>query len=677
MRNLADRFSEEREPGGQVNEFMAPSGTVLPARGGLSELVERAVPHIGTEPFVVAFIDPVERDTALVLLQRFPAVSAILTEDDAKALRDPRIGRLHGPYPDWDFPKGKFKTLVVLGERDDVALRALYAAFRAGVRRLVFAHPLLGTLKSSSIYGLGVVEIVKRILRESAVAGRMILRRLGKAFLFAVHRLRMFVVLLGSVIKFFLTRILPNKRKIELRILSEWLGDKFLRVQSMALRARKAVLKSRLAMFVRYRRLDSIFTRRLQQLFMQAEKIRGVAEARRECVVLAIGTLGSGGAERQIVNTALALAAEGRFRPIVVCSHLGGSDSTFYKHALDEAGIKVVDLKKAGLLATARKYAALVETCHAGLIKLPYDISDVTRFLLFLLQEKPLIVHSFLDETNIKSGIAAVLAGVPKIVLSLRNAAPNNFVFHTSYMRPSYQALIGRPEVTLCNNSRAGAKDYRRWLGRPALGIDVLNNGVDFSKFSSRFEVDRETRAKFGIPKGAFVIGSVMRLCEEKQPLLWAKVVKEISRQRPHVHFALAGIGPLKESLQQFIADAGLEKRVHLLGQIRDIVPVMHSFDIFLLTSRLEGLPNVLIEAQAVGLPVVTTPAGGAAETLDLGRTGLVTEDHSVENIARACLSLIDNEDLRTRFAKAAPEFVYEKFSIERMLKRTMQLYDA
>jgi glycosyltransferase involved in cell wall biosynthesis len=143
------------------------------------------------------------------------------------------------------------------------------------------------------------------------------------------------------------------------------------------------------------------------------------------------------------------------------------------------------------------------------------------------------------------------------------------------------------------------------------------------------------------------------------------------------VHFALAGIGPLKDSVEKIITGAGIKNRVHLLGQIRDIAPVMHSFDVFLLTSRLEGLPNVLIEAQAVGLPIVTTPAGGAAETLDPGRTGLVTDDHSLASITRACLLLIDDADLRARFAKAAPQFAREKFSIDRMLKRTLALYDA
>jgi glycosyltransferase involved in cell wall biosynthesis len=98
--------------------------------------------------------------------------------------------------------------------------------------------------------------------------------------------------------------------------------------------------------------------------------------------------------------------------------------------------------------------------------------------------------------------------------------------------------------------------------------------------------------------------------------------------------------------------------------------------DLFLLTSRVEGLPNTLIEAQAVGVPVVTTPAGGSAETLDPGRTGLVSPDYSILGIADTCMKLLDDDRLRARMAKAAPEFVRQHFSLERMYTETLRLYE-
>jgi glycosyltransferase involved in cell wall biosynthesis len=229
----------------------------------------------------------------------------------------------------------------------------------------------------------------------------------------------------------------------------------------------------------------------------------------------------------------------------------------------------------------------------------------------------------------------------------------------------------------MCNNSRAGAADYGRWLGNPKLDTTILHNGIDFGTFESRTGVDRTVRRQFGIPEDVLLVASVMRISEEKQPLLWARVAIEISRRRPDVHFALIGDGPLRAQFEQIVTAAQIDSRVHLLGSSFDVPALLQASDLFLLTSRVEGLPNVLLEAQAVGLPAVTTPAGGAAETLDPGRTGLVTPDHTVRGIADACLALLDDDILRASMAQAGPDFVRRHFSLEQMFAGTLRLYEA
>jgi glycosyltransferase involved in cell wall biosynthesis len=446
--------------------------------------------------------------------------------------------------------------------------------------------------------------------------------------------------------------------------------------------AEKRLLKSELGLRVlsswdaNPRRKNS-FINTLHRLFRFADN-QSVASGRNRAdrVVLAIGTVGAGGSERQVVNTALALAAHGRFHPIVVCSNLGDKASVFYRNLLEEGGVELVDLKKIDVGSLSQDYAGYVNACRAELARPRLDISDdVIRLLVVLLQVQPRIVHSFLDNINIKAGVAAVLAKVPRIILSLRSVAPINFPLHTAFMRPGYQALLTRPEVKLCCNSQAGAADYRRWLGNSSLPIRIVHNGIDFRQFAARAGTNAQERAKYGIPNDALVLGSVMRLTEEKQPLLWAKVVVEISRQLPDIHFVLVGDGPLKNDVLQYVSNARIKSRVHVLGHIRDIPSVLHCLDLFLLTSRLEGLPNVLIEAQAMGIPVVTTPAGGAIETLDHGRTGLVAPDQTVIGVAQTCMQILNDSEFRGRLSKAAPEFVRDKFSIERMLNHTLELY--
>ena len=96
--------------------------------------------------------------------------------------------------------------------------------------------------------------------------------------------------------------------------------------------------------------------------------------------------------------------------------------------------------------------------------------------------------------------------------------------------------------------------------------------------------------------------------------------------------------------------------------------------DLFLLTSRLEGLPNALIEAQAMGIPVVTTSGGGSAEALAPGLTGVVVSDDSPAGVARTCLGVLATA-AKARMAAAAPIWVRKQFSLERLAENTMAVY--
>ena len=398
-----------------------------------------------------------------------------------------------------------------------------------------------------------------------------------------------------------------------------------------------------------------------------------------ETAVLVIGSLRPGGSERQAVNTAVMIKRLGTLRPVVVCARLGDEESAFYRSILDDAGVDVVDLRQVDITAACSgAHQRLIGLYRSEGEKLGYDmVDDLLRYLIFLLNVRPKIVHSFLDENNIKAGIAAVIARVPKIILSGRNVAPDNFLLFRRYMRPGYRALMRFPSVALCNNSRAGAMDYRRWLRAPSLKIDVVYNGIDFATFSPKVAIDRALRGRLGISPQALVVGTVIRLNEEKQPTLWARVAIELSRRRPDVDFVLVGDGPLRDSVKRIVAIAGIESRVHFIRGTEDVAGVLRELDVFLLTSRLEGLPNVLVEAQAVGVPVVTTPAGGAVETLNPGVTGFVAPDQSVRGIADTCLVLLDDDRLRARMSAAATEFVRDRFSLDRMIKDTLRLYEA
>jgi glycosyltransferase involved in cell wall biosynthesis len=423
-----------------------------------------------------------------------------------------------------------------------------------------------------------------------------------------------------------------------------------------------------------------VFSFRLGRMFRRSRRTRPKTDVKANTVLLIIQNLAAGGSERQAVNVALTLKRLGHFHPIVVCSRLSSTGADFYRQLIKNAGIEVVDLYKLTATdAVKADYGRQFDLCSPDDAESSFQFQeDILRYMMAFSQFKPKIIHSFLDENNVKAGIAAVLMHVPKIILSVRSVAPDNFKsLIRSYMLPGYKALLRQRGVVLCCNSCAGARDYKRWLGRPSLRIPVVSNGVDFQAFAARNGIDLAARERWQIPPDALVVISVMRHSEEKQPGLWARVAIEISRRQANVFFVLVGDGPLRSDVERMLEQASITDRVRVIPQTPEVPALLRASDLFLLTSRLEGLPNVLIEAQAVGVPIVTTPAGGAVEALDPGVTGLIAPNHSVSGVTDTCLTLLTDDDLLARMSKAAPEFVRRKFSLDRMLADTMQLYEA
>jgi glycosyltransferase involved in cell wall biosynthesis len=590
------------------------------AAGEVLELVDKGGAAAHSDRFLVAFTLSVDPAIVRSCLSRPAVAGVILPEKPEKGTLDDlsTVGHFYGSRSSkWKFPAVAADAVVVLGDSNSVGLRIVRSANKNGIGNFVFVDPVTKLVSKYETRALTV-----RIIRQ---------RISDKVSTFP-----------------------PWK----------WVCSRILKIRD--------IIVSTPIFGV----LPFVFV--LRRMFRLGKGVPLDSNVATNTVILILGTLGAGGTERQAVNTALMIKREGHFRPIVVCSRLSTAASRFYRPLLVQAGVEVVDLYEIDVETLSRAVPKRMRSLGEGKIQmLGYDIpDDLFRYLLVFLKERPRVVHAFLDENNIKAGSAAVLAHVPRIVLSTRSVAPDNFEqMVRGYMRPGYEVLLDQKEVMLFNNSNAGARDYRRWLRRRDIDIKVIHNGIDLETFAARDNVDQEARKQFNVPSNSLLVASIMRLSEEKQPLVWARTVVEISRQRPDVQFILVGEGPLRRRVEVMIENAWIGSRVKIVPQTHDVPAILRASDLFLLTSRAEGLPNVLIEAQAVGVPVVTTPAGGAPETLDPGKTGLVSSDHSALAIASSCLTLLDDDELRKNMGTAGAKFVREKFSLDRMYKDTISLY--
>ncbi|MBO6553329.1 MAG: glycosyltransferase [Roseitalea sp.] len=392
-------------------------------------------------------------------------------------------------------------------------------------------------------------------------------------------------------------------------------------------------------------------------------------------VVHVCGSLAPGGAERQCANTLIGLAETGTAMPMLLAHFLnpGPQRCDFHLARVRNAGVEAREIEKVTSDLSDRHVPRVLRNVGSAIPEnVLLDIANLVREFERLMPE---VVHCWLDWDNVRAGLAAVLAGVPKVIVSGRNLAPTNFKLYQSYMDPAYRALATLPQVQFINNSRAGADSYADWIGIDRERVGVVHNGFDPSSLP---QLDRHVRDRvresLAIDADDFVVGGVFRFEEEKRPLLWVDAALLAAKDLPNARFVLYGQGSYREALERRIAESAHADRFVLAGVTDEPVAAMAAMDVFMLTSFGEGLPNVLIEAQAAGTPVITTPAGGAPETMEPGVTGWLCEGDPAE-LAKQIVSAYQSGEVRAKVRQAGPRLVRDRFGIDRMIDETMQLY--
>jgi glycosyltransferase involved in cell wall biosynthesis len=412
------------------------------------------------------------------------------------------------------------------------------------------------------------------------------------------------------------------------------------------------------------------------ELLRRAVETRPTIEALPRRVLLVNAGLAAGGAERQVVNTLLGLSRQ----PLESVAFLGE-----YLFESTERGFLLPELAASKIaVAQVRRRIRLAGDSFAGIepqlaellgLMPAHFVEEILDLVAEFHDRRPEVIHAWQDSTSIKCGIAALIAGVPRIVLSSRNVNPSNFAYHQPYMRPAYQALAERPGIVLANNSEAGAADFCRWLGLPRERYRVVRNGVALDHLKPDAKGARALRDEQKIPQDAVVVGSIFRFWPEKRPLLWLEVAARLLAERPQTHFLLAGDGLLRQEMSSFIGRLPYPKNIHLIAPTNNIGRVLSAMNLFLLTSRFEGTPNVVLEAEWLGLPVVAMEAGGVAEAVALGANGLVCTDDSPETAVSHLCEIIDDPRWTERAHEIGPQFVRERFGPDRMIAETMALY--
>ncbi len=393
-------------------------------------------------------------------------------------------------------------------------------------------------------------------------------------------------------------------------------------------------------------------------------------------IVLINTSLLHGGAERQVVNTLTGLAERGYQDVTLLCDSLEQQlGKNFFHQQLQQANIEVAEIRHFMNAEQRLTLQPMIERIEQALAPLPTRMGyEILYYVCEFLLRRPQVVHLWQDVTNIKGGIAAALVGVPKIILTTRNMSANRFAYFHSYMLPGYQLLAEHPNLILSNNSQAGASDYETWLGLPAESIHVLHNGFDSNTLQQPTEAAIAAyRERLGLPPEGLVVGSMFRFNPEKDPLLWIRTAKKISDARADVLFLLIGSGDMHDAIRTEAETLGIADRLFTPGNEKEPALPLALFDLLLLTSKMEGTPNIVIEAQWLGTPVVATDAGGTREALKEGETGWIIDQRDADQLAQCTVAVLNDPPSNSQ--QAGQRVVRERFGMEQMIDETLAMY--
>ncbi len=286
--------------------------------------------------------------------------------------------------------------------------------------------------------------------------------------------------------------------------------------------------------------------------------------------------------------------------------------------------------------------------------------SGILAAFRWLRRERFDAMITLLFASDVLGRTLAHLAGVPRIITSIR--ARN--IHYRPWQRRLVRMTMRWADAVVLNTVTTRQFAITEEGARPDR-ILVIPNGIDVDD-SNRFRDPAGVRCELGVAPGTPLIGSVGRLTRQKGYDVLLRAMASAGPESSHL--LLIGEGEDKAALQHAAAAAGLAERVHLLGRRTDVPRLLSALDCYVQPSRFEGMPNALLEALAVGTPVVATAVDGNQELVVDGLHGWLVPPEDAKSLATAIRSALEAPAEARRRALAGRERVAREFSLERMI---------
>ncbi len=359
-------------------------------------------------------------------------------------------------------------------------------------------------------------------------------------------------------------------------------------------------------------------------------------------VAIIAGQLVVGGAERQLYLWLSHLDRD-KFGPVVLTLHPDHDD--YWEKPIEDLGIP--------LLRVPQKANRLQR------------LSEVVKLLRPF---KPELIHGWHFFASAYAGLAARLLGVP-CVGGIRSS-------YSADQRNLETFLVHRYCDAVVANSASAAQTYQLSLGNRKQPVFTVPNAI-LDSFTSRETVREELSGRFDLPGDALWICSIGRMDPLKRFDLLLEMAKRLGASHDHFQFVLIGDGPEKDRLESLSESIGVTDRVTFLGEVPNAADWMKGMDIFCFPSTNEGLPNVIMEAAAAGLPIIAWKLPFIEELLPDKSMSLLSYPGELDSMVSNLNELMHSQTLRESIGMAAQKHILENFSVERYVREMTSVYDS
>ncbi len=358
-------------------------------------------------------------------------------------------------------------------------------------------------------------------------------------------------------------------------------------------------------------------------------------------IVLIAGTLGQGGAEKQLVYIASSLQQLG-VQLRIYCLTKGD----FYETRLKDLNLSPIFIGK----------------FHSPVLR-------TVKLLISMFGFRPHIIYS----THFYSNLYAAIAGFIYHALSI-GSVRNDTISEVKNNGIWGKKLLQMPKTIIANS--VNGKQNAISLGAKADRIFVLPNALDLDSFDTLYKLPTTLPSHINRKKSQIIAVAIGSLVSAKRFDRFLEALKKARMRVPYLEGFIIGDGAERNRLEQIATQIGLmPDGVHFLGRVNNIPGILKYANIFVLTSDYEGMPNVILEAMAASLAVITTPAGDASVAVEHNVTGFVVPFDEIDMLADYLVQLSISRELQKSFGEAGRKRVEKYYDFNLLGQRLVDIF--